>query len=151
MENKIIAKSIRSKSNFITVLFGVGFFIFLILLLENNSVLKNDYEKNIRTIGLIIIVLIILYCIYYLLNHKRIYVYKNYFEIKELLRKRKIYFSKIKKYSSEYIEGEDFTWTEHYIILDTEEKITLKDFDYSNFDYFFSFIEKRFKKYIKTN
>jgi len=148
MENKIIAKSIRSKSNFITVLFGVGFFIFLIFLLENNSVLKNDYEKNIRTIGLIFIVLIILYCIYYLLNHKRIYVYKNYFEIKELLRKRKIYFSKIKKYSSEYIEGEDFTWTEHYIILDTEEKITLKDFDYSNFDYFFSFIEKRFKKYI---
>ncbi|WP_329805206.1 hypothetical protein [Flavobacterium facile] len=151
MENKIIAKSIRSKSNFITVLFGVGFFIFLIFLLENNSVLKNDYEKNIRTIGLIFIVLIILYCIYYLLNHKRIYVYKNYFEIKELLRKRKIYFSKIKKYSSEYIEGEDFTWTEHYIILDTEEKITLKDFDYSNFNYFFSFIEKRFKKYIKTN
>lgn len=151
MDNKVIAKSIRSKSNFFTILFGIVFFIILLILLENNSVLKNDYEKNIRTIGLIIIVLIILYCIFYLLNHKRIYVYKNYFEIKELLQKRKIYFSKIKKYTSEYIEGEDFTWTEHYLILDTEEKITLKDFDYSNFDYFFSFIEKKIKKYLQTD
>ena len=112
-------------------------FTFFIILLNNNFQPKNNYEDNLKTIGFLVLTFIIFYCIYYLLNQKRIYIYENYFEIKKLLQTRKYHFSEITTHFSEYFEGKYNSWTEYYLILNTGEKITLIDSEYSNFYDFF--------------
>ncbi len=145
MNNKIISKSERSLTNTIIIFIGIILFTFFIILLNNNFQPKNNYEDNLKTIGFLVLTFIIFYCIYYLLNQKRIYIYENYFEIKKLLQTRKYHFSEITTHFSEYFEGKYNSWTEYYLILNTGEKITLIDSEYSNFYDFFSKIKVRVK------
>ena len=145
MNNKIISKSERSITNTIIIFIGIILFTFFIFLINNNFQPKNVYEENLKIIGFLVLTLIILYCIYYLLNQKRIFVYDKYFEIKMLLKTRKYHFSEITTHYSEYFEGKYNSWTEYYLILNTGEKITLIDKEYSNFDSFYSSIKQRVK------
>ena len=117
MDNKIISKSERSLTNTIIISIGIILFTFFIFLLDNNFQPKNNYEENLKIIGFLVLALIIFYCIYYLLNQKRIYVYENYFEIKNFLKTKKYHFSEIKTHFSEYFEGKYNSWTEYYLIL----------------------------------
>ncbi|MEM0575823.1 hypothetical protein [Flavobacterium polysaccharolyticum] len=151
MNNKIISKSERSLTNTIIIFIGIVLFTFFIILLNNNFQPKNNYEKNLKIIGFLVLALIIFYCIYYLLNQKRIYVYENYFEIKRILQTKKYHFSEITTHFSEYFEGKYNSWTEYYLILNTGEKITLIDSEYSNFYDFFSKIKIRVKENKKLN
>ncbi|MES2544042.1 MAG: hypothetical protein V4548_04095 [Bacteroidota bacterium] len=146
MNNKIISKSERSLTNTIIILIGIILFSFFIFLLNNNFQPKNDYEENLKIIGFLVLALIIFYCIYYLLNQKRIYVYENYFEIKNLSQTRKYHFSEVTTHYSDYFEGKYNSWTEYYLILNSGEKLTFIDKEYSNFYDFFSKIKIRVKK-----
>lgn len=146
MINKIISKSERSITNTIIIFIGIILFSFFIFLLNNNFHPKNEYDKNLKLLGFFVLSTIILYCVFYLLNHKRIYVYKDYFEIKKLLQTRKYYFSEITTHYSEYFEGKHNSWTEYYLILNSEEKLTFIDKEYSNFYDFFSKIKIRVKE-----
>lgn len=146
MNDKIISKSERSLTNTITFFIGIILFSFFIFLLDNNFKPKNYYEQNLKIIGFLVLILIIIYCVFYLLNHKRVYVYKNYFEVKKLLQTRKYHFSEIATHFSEYFKGKYNSWTEYYLILNTGEKITFIDSEYSNFYEFYTKIEGKVKK-----
>jgi hypothetical protein len=151
MNNKIISKSERSLTNTFIIFIGIILFTFFIFLINNNFQPKNIYEENLKIIGFITLILLIFYCIYYLINQKRIYVYENYFEIKRLLQTRKYHFSEITTHFSENFEGKYNSWTEYYLILNTGEKITLIDSEYSNFYDFFSKIKIKAKENKKLN
>ena len=80
----------------------------------------------------------ILYCVFYLLNLKQIKIYKNYLEIDNVLKKRRIYFVEITKLEKQFIKAKYNSWTNHYLILKSGKKIKLIEEEYSNFDEFYS-------------
>lgn len=143
MNNKIIAKSERSLTNRIIIFLGIILFSFFIFLLNNNFQPKNNYEENLKLLGFFVLVSVIFYCFYYLVNQKQIYVYENYFEIKKLFQTQKYNYSEIITQFSEHFDGKYNSWTEYYLILKNGKKITLIDTEYSNFHSFYSKIEKR--------
>lgn len=151
MSNKIISKSEKSKTNLIIICIGIILFSFFVYLLNNNFQPKNEYEGKLKIIGLLVLIVIIIYCFYTLLNQKRIYVYEKYFEIKKIFQIEKYFFTEIQTYYSEHFNGRYNSWTEHYLILNTGKKLTLIDSEYSNFEIFFSSIKNRIKRNEKLN
>lgn len=145
MNNKIISKSEKSLTNTIIIFIGIILFTFFIFLKNNNFQPKNNYEENLKLLGFLVLSSIIFYCIYYLVNQKRIYVYENYFEIKKNFQTQKYNYSEIVTHFSEHFEGKYNSWTEYYLILKNGKKITLIDSEYSNFYSFYSKIEQRVK------
>ena len=146
MNKKIISKSKRSITNTVIILIGIVLFSFFTYLLKINFHPKNDFEEKIKVSGFLILALVIFYCIFYLLNQKKIYVYDNYFEIKKLFQNRRYYFSEIETNFSEYFEGKYNSWTEYYLILNSGEKLTFVDTEYSNFHDFYFKIKIRVKE-----
>jgi hypothetical protein len=146
MNKKIISKSKRSITNTVIILIGIVLFSFFTYLLKINFHPKNDFEEKIKVSGFLILASVIFYCIFYLLNQKKIYVYDNYFEIKKLFQNKRYYFSEIETNFSEYFEGKYNSWTEYYLILNSGEKLTFVDKEYSNFHDFFFKIKIRVKE-----
>jgi hypothetical protein len=146
MNDKIIAKSERSITNTILIIVGIILFSFIIYLLNNNFHSKNEYEEKLKIFGLIILSSLTTYCVYYLLNQKKIIVYHNYFEVKNSFHVKRYNFAEIATHYSEYFEGKYNSWTEYYLIFNTNEKITLIDSEYSNFNDFFSKIKINVKE-----
>mgnify|MGYP003616798969 CR=1 FL=1 len=146
MNPKPIYKSKRSKSNTIIVVLGIFMLLFFIFLFNNNFQPKVIYEQHIKIFVILIIIIGILYCIFYLLNTKRVYVYPKYFEVKNLFSTKRYYYTDIKTYFSDYIKAKYNSWTEYYLFLNTGEKITFLDSEFSNFHVFFGYIERKIKK-----
>jgi hypothetical protein len=151
MNNKLIAKSKRSIYNLSLVLLGIVMLLFFIYLLDINFQPINEYEENLKPIAFALLILLIIYCLYYLLNQKRFYVYDKYFEIKVLFKTEKYFYTAIKTYYSEYFKEKHNSWTEHYLVLNTDEKITLVEEEYTNFHDFFYPIKIRVKTNKKLN
>lgn len=143
MNNSLISKSERSLTNRITVFLGIALFSFFIFLINHNFHPKTNYEEDLKLFGFLVVGSVILYCFYYLLNQKQIYVYEDYFEIKSFFRTQKYPYSEITTHFSEYFEGKYNSWTEYYLILKNGKKITLIDSEYSNFHSFYEEIDKR--------
>jgi len=145
-ENNLISKSERS--NFITVIIILGIILlcWFIYLTYSNFQPKVIYEVRTKIFGISVLVLLILYCIFYYLNIKRVYVYKDFIEIKTLFKMKKYFFTDFKTYYFEKFEGKNNSWTEYYLITKTNEKITFIDSEHSNFHYFFYDISKNIKQ-----
>ncbi|MCW3162174.1 hypothetical protein [Chryseobacterium oryctis] len=146
MKNKIISKSKKSTSNAIIVLIGIILCSLFIYLLKINFNPKNKYENDLKLIGMTVLGGLIIYFIYYFFNQKRFFIYNDYFEIKNLFYTKKYYFSEVKTYYSEYFSGKYNSWTEYYLVLKSNEKITLIDKEYSNFEDFFVKLKSKIKK-----
>ncbi|MDP9956463.1 preprotein translocase subunit SecE [Epilithonimonas hungarica] len=145
MNNKLISKSKKSFTNTIIIISGIVLFSFFTYLLYNNFKPKNEYDETLKIIGFVVLVSVILYCIYYLINQKVISIYENHFEVKRLFQTKKYLFSEFKTHYSKKIKGKYNSWTEYYFILNTDEKLTLIDTEYSNFYDFYSIIRKNIK------
>lgn len=150
-EDRLISKS--EKSNFITVIIFLGIVLltWLVYLTYTNFQPKIIYEVRTKIVGISALVLLIIYCIYYYLNIKIVYIFNNYFEIKTLFKTKKYLFTDFKTYYSERINGRNNSWTEYYLITNADEKITFIDSEYSNFHSFFYYIERRIKVDKKLN
>lgn len=146
MNEKLICKSRKSRYNITLVLFGIVFMFFLLLLVNHNQPNPVGREFYLKQICIILFVIFILYSIFYLLNLKQIKIFKNYLEIDNLLKKRRIYFVEITKLEEQFIKAKYNSWTNHYLILKTGQKIKLIEEEYSNFDEFYSFIKKSVTK-----
>lgn len=141
-ENNLISKSERS--NFITVIIFLGIILlcWFIYLTYTNFQPKVIYEVRTKIFGITVLVLLILYCILYYLNIKRVYVYKDFIEIKTLFKTEKYFFTDFKTYYSQKVEGKYNFYTEYYLITKINEKVTFIDNEHSNFHYFFYDISK---------
>ncbi|MFD2908034.1 hypothetical protein ACFSX9_04725 [Flavobacterium ardleyense] len=124
---------------------------FFIYLIDINFQPTNEYEEDLKPFGFLFPILVIIYCFYYLLNQKRFYVYNTYFEIKVLFKTDKYFYSEIKTHYSEEFQGKYSEWTEHYLVFNTDEKITIVTTEYDNFHEFFYEIKQRIKKNKKLN
>lgn len=150
-ENSLISKS--EKSNFITVIIFLGIVLltWFVYLTYTNFQPKVIYEVRTKIFGISALVLLIIYCLYYYLNIKRVYVYNNYIEIKTLFKTKKYLFSDFKTYYSKKINSRNNSWTEYYLITKVDEKITFIDSEYSNFYLFFYNISKNIRQDKKLN
>lgn len=156
--HKILSQSKRSSSNNLIISLGIIMIVFFMYLISINFTIRNQYDRELKNFCYIFLSAIILYLIYYTLNHKRIIVCSTYFEIITLLTSKKYYYSKIKTSYSEYNKGKYNSWTTYYFILDKGKKISLIDEEYSNFHVFYTQILQRIKvdsslneKILKTN
>ncbi|WP_229663434.1 hypothetical protein, partial [Cloacibacterium rupense] len=95
-EDRLISKS--EKSNFITVIIFLGIVLltWLVYLTYTNFQPKIIYEVRTKIVGISALVLLIIYCIYYYLNIKIVYIFNNYFEIKTLFKTKKYLFTDFK-------------------------------------------------------
>lgn len=145
MNNELISKSKRSFSNNSILILGIIMVSFFIFLFDHNFQPKTPEDQKLKVTIFIGQNALILYLIYYLLDQKSIHVYENYFVVKRLLRSQRIYYSEVITHFSEDFQGKYQTWTEYYLILNTDEKITLTNSEYSNFNEFFPKIKRRIK------
>jgi|GEM_PF-3264938 len=146
MNEKILCKSHKSSHNITIVLFGIVFMLFLLFLINHNEPNPVGRELYLKQICITLFVSFILYCVFYLSNLKQIKIYKNYLEIDNLLKKRRIYFVEITKLEKQFIKAKYNSWTNHYLILKSGKKIKLIEEEYSNFDEFYSLIKKSVPK-----
>ena len=146
MKSEFISKSKTSKSNNFIVILGIPFVIYLGYNVNKNDPPNNEYEENLTMIFTSVLILVVLYFIYYLLNQKKVIVYDKYFEVKRMLSVNRYFYSDIETHYSEYKEGKYNSWTEYYIVVKSGKKIKLLDSEYSNFHEFFSKITKKIKK-----
>lgn len=126
--------------------------MFLIFLVKYNFHPKNIYEEQTKIFGIAFLVLVILYCIYYLLNLKTIYVYKDFLEIKNFFSSKNYYYTDFKTYYSENIDGKYNSWKQYFLILKTGERLKFSDKEFENFHIFFPHILNKInidKKYNK--
>ena len=150
-DNSLISKSERS--NFITVIIFLGIVLltWFVYLTYTNFQPKVIYEVRTKIFGIFALILLIIYCLYYYLNIKRVYVFNNYIEIKTLFKTKKYLFSDFKTYYSKKFKSKNNSWTEYYLITNLDEKITFIDSEYSNFFSFFYDIERKIKNDKKLN
>lgn len=146
MKDEFISKSKTSKSNNFLVILGISFFIYLGYNVNKNDPPTNEYEENLTMIFTSLLILVVLYFIYYILNQKKVIVYDKYFEVKRMLSAKRYFYSEIETHYSEQRKGKYNSWTEYYIVLKSGKKIKLLDSEYSNFHDFFSQIKKRINK-----
>src|SRR5690606_10547596 len=146
MKSNLISKSERSATNTTIILVGIVLFPFFMFLLNTNFQPKNDYEDNFKTASFVVLTSITFYCLYYYLNHKRVFVYGKYFEIKKLFQTTKYHYSDIATYFSKDFDGKYNSWVEHRLILYTGKELKLIDSEYSNFSNFFPEIKARVKR-----
>lgn len=151
MDSGLISKSTRSRSNLVTVCIGIFMLMFFGYLFDLNFQPKNIYQQDLKALGFILLTILTIYCVYYLLNQKRFYIYEKHFEIKTLFKSNKYIYKEIKTHYSEDFEWKYNTWTEHYLVLNTDEKITIVTTEYHNFHEFFYEIKLRIKKNKKLN
>lgn len=151
MEQKLIARS--QKSEFITMIIILGIIMILgfIYLININFKTSNSFDENSKIASFLALGSIVIYLIFHLLNQKRIFVYENYFEIKRLFKLKRYHFKDIKTHYSEYFEGKYNSWTEYYLVLNNDVKITFIDSEYVNFNEFFKKITANIKQDTKLN
>lgn len=79
-ENSLISKSERNSNNQFIIYGGIVMLMFFIFLVKYNFHPKNIYEEQTKIFGIAFLVLVILYCIYYLLSLKTIYVLRIFLQ-----------------------------------------------------------------------
>ena len=80
MDNELISKSKRCRFNLVVVCIGILMLMFFVYLFDLNFQPKNIYQEDLKALGFILLTILTIYCVYYLLNQKRFYIYKKHFE-----------------------------------------------------------------------
>lgn len=151
MKDKLIVKSEKSRINTSIITLGIFFTVFISYLLNTTFQPKNIYEERLRVLFFFVFGSFIIYLIFYLLNQKVIYVYKDHFEIKRFFKTETYKFSEIQSHYSKKFSGKYDSWEAYYLVLNENKKLTFIDTEYLNFHQFYSKITSRIKINKKLN
>jgi hypothetical protein len=153
MKNKLVSKTEISISISYVIFIILGA-LFMFAISYQVFYINEQINKNSKIFEIILSLcfpILSFYCIFHLLNLKKIFIYTDYFVVKNLFYLRKYYFKDILRYYEEDFEGEYNSWTEFNIISNTGKRIKIINTYYSNYNSIKFDLMKKIKKNSKLN